>query len=182
MAKTILVIEDDFDTLHPLAELLRLKGFYVITASDAERALEIAKGRRPDLIITDIVLPGKSGLHFISSVRKDSLIREVPIIVISGCGPMILIEAEAAGANFCLEKPINIDRFWSTIDEAFSINIQQADIIPSENRDEPSVMANEIDKLVEKLRDCASSGEKEGVLKELKERILEQQAKGRRSA
>jgi hypothetical protein len=43
-------------------------------------------------------------------------------------------------------------------------------------------MANEIDKLVEKLRDCASSGEKEGVLKELKERILEQQAKGRRSA
>jgi hypothetical protein len=90
---------------------------------------------------------------------------------------MILIEAEAAGANFCLEKPINIDRFWSTIDEAFSINIQQADIRPLENRDEPSIMANEIDKLVEKLRDCASSGEKE-----LKERILEHQARNRRSA
>lgn len=182
MAKTILVIEDDFDTLHPLAELLRLKGFYVITASDAERALEIAKGRHPDLIITDIVLPGKSGLHFISSVRKDSVIKEVPIVVISGCGPMILIEAEAAGANFCLEKPISIDRFWSTIDEAFSLHIQQGDIKPVETRDEPSTMANEIDKLVEKLRDCTSRGEKEGVLKELKERILEHQAKGRRSA
>src|ERR1044071_9763131 len=71
MKKTVQVVEDDFDTLHPLAELLRLKGYTVITASDAEQALQIARKQKPDLIITDIVLPGKSGLHFITAVRSD---------------------------------------------------------------------------------------------------------------
>ncbi|HWP43272.1 MAG TPA: response regulator, partial [Blastocatellia bacterium] len=113
MPKTVLVVEDDFDTQHPMAELLRLKGYSVLTASDAERALELAREWRPDLIITDIVLPGKSGLHFISVVRNDSLIKSTPILVISGCGPMILVEAESAGADYCLEKPINIDQFWA---------------------------------------------------------------------
>ena len=58
---TILVVEDDFDTLYPLAELLRLKGHSAITASNAEQALRTARETRPDLIISDIWLPGAVG-------------------------------------------------------------------------------------------------------------------------
>ena len=57
--RTVLVVEDDFDTLHPLAELLRLKGYTVSTATEAEQGLAVARQQRPNLIITDIALPGK---------------------------------------------------------------------------------------------------------------------------
>lgn len=179
MPKTVLVVEDDFDTLHPLAELLRLKGYDVSTATDAEQGLQAARKRHPDLIITDIVLPGKSGLHFITSVRGDQVIHSTPILVISGCGPMVLVEAESAGADCCLQKPIQIDVFWAAIDQIFgSANNRQADLkVIEPNNDAGRVLAGEIDKLVDELRDCSSKDEKEEVLKRLKERILKLQAR-----
>jgi DNA-binding response OmpR family regulator len=178
MTKRVLVVEDDFDTLHPLAELLRLKGYTVTTASEAEVALSMARDERPDLIITDIVLPGKSGLHFISSVRNDRLIGSTPIIVISGCGPMILIEAESAGADCCLEKPIRIDRFWAAIDHIFNVARNSEAARPADAREESGrAVASEIDRLVEELRHCSSKDQREDVLKQLKQQILELQAR-----
>jgi len=178
MSTTILLVEDDFDTLHPLAELLRLKGYDVITASEAEKALGIARDRRPDLIITDIVLPGKSGLHFILGVRTDPVINATPIMVISGCGPMILVEAESAGANYCLEKPINIESFWSALGQVMAIPRQdEAKMLVEIREDKGRAIAGEIDRLVEELRLCSSRGERESVLRRLKEQILALQAR-----
>jgi DNA-binding response OmpR family regulator len=175
--RTVLVVEDDFDTLHPLAELLRLKGFTVSTATEAEQGLEVARQQRPDLIITDIALPGKSGLHFIGAVRRDDQIRSTPIIVISGCGPMIMVEAEAAGANCCLEKPISIDLFWSAIGQVFGTS-RDEEPQPLDWSDDPGrLLAGEIDGLVESLRNCSTRTEREDVLKRLKERILKLQAR-----
>ena len=176
--RTVLVVEDDFDTLHPLAELLRLRGYTVSTATEAERGLIVARQLRPDLIITDIALPGKSGLHFIGAVRRDEQIKSTPIIVISGCGPMILVEAEAAGANFCLEKPISIDLFWAAIDQVFGTAPEIELLRPVDWREDPSrALAGEIDRLVETLRHCTTKDEREEVLKRLKERILKLQAR-----
>ena len=182
MKKTVQVVEDDFDTLYPLAELLRLKGYAVITASDAEQALRIARERQPDLIITDIVLPGKSGLHFITAVRSDEVIKSTPIIVISGCGPMILVEAEGIGADLCLEKPINIEVFWAALDQVFGASRESEMAKSVAVADEGRQLANEIDHLVERLRDCTTKGEQEDVLKRLKERILEIQARNKSCA
>jgi len=182
MKKTVQVVEDDFDTLYPLAELLRLKGYTVITASDAEQALRIARERRPDLIITDIVLPGKSGLHFITAVRSDEVIKSTPIIVISGCGPMILVEAEGIGADLCLEKPINIEVFWTALDQVLGASRESEMSKSVAAPDEGRQLANEIDHLVERLRDCTTKGEREDVLKHLKERILEIQARNKSCA
>jgi DNA-binding response OmpR family regulator len=183
MEKTVLVVEDDFDTLYPLAELLRLKGYIVITASDAEKGLNVAHIKQPDLIITDIVLPGKSGLHFIMAVRNDELIKSTPIIVISGCGPMILVEAEGAGADCCLEKPISIDLFWAAIEQVFGASRNADPVKPNGARDDDGrALANEIDRLVENLRDCRSKGEREEILQRLKSRILEFQTRSKSCA
>ena len=176
--RTVLVVEDDFDTLHPLAELLRLKGYTVRTATEAEQGLAVARQQRPDLIITDIALPGKSGLHFIGAVRQDPQIKATPIIVISGCGPMILVEAEAAGADCCLEKPISIDLFWAAIDEVFGNAPEEESLTPTDLGEDPGrALAGEIDRLVETLRHCKTKSEREDVLKRLKERILKLQAR-----
>ena len=180
---TILVVEDDFDTLYPLAELLRLKGHSAITASNAEQALRTARETKPDLIITDIVLPGKSGLQFIAAVRNDAALHAIPIMVISGCGPMILIEAETIGANVCLEKPINIELFWNALQELLEVS-SSAEQVEQVGGDSPErrALAAEIDQLVEQLRYCSSREEREGLLKQLKQRILEMQARRKTSA
>jgi two-component system cell cycle response regulator len=177
MPKVVLVVEDDFDTLNPLSELLRIKGYTVITASEADRGLNIARERRPDLIITDIVLPGKSGLHFILSVRGDEKIKSTPIIVISGCGPMILVEAESAGADCCLEKPLIIERFWAAIDHVLGRGQDQVPAGTAEKQDPGRGLATEIDRLVETLRHCSTKAEREEVLKRLKEHIIELHAR-----
>jgi DNA-binding response OmpR family regulator len=176
--RTVLIVEDDFDTLHPLAELLRLKHYKVSTAAEAEQGFTVARRQQPDLIITDIALPGKSGLQFIGAVRGDEQLKSTPIIVISGCGPMILVEAEAAGATCCLEKPISIDRFWSAIEEVFAASPESEPSRPLDGREDPGrVLAVEIDGLVERLRHCSTKTEREDVLRRLKERILKLQAR-----
>ena len=176
--RTVLVVEDDFDTLHPLAKLLRLKSYTVSTATKTKQSLAVARQLRPDLIITDIALPGKSGLHFIGAVRQDLQINATPIIVISGCGPMILVEAEAAGADCCLEKPISIDLFWTAIDEVFGSAPEEESLRPTDFGEDPGrALAGEIDGLVETLRHCTTKTEREEVLKRLKERILKLQAR-----
>ncbi len=178
MTTTILLVEDDFDTLHPLAELLRLKSFEVYTASDAEKALSLAREKAPGLIITDIVLPGKSGLHFISTIRKDQALGATPIIVMSGCGPMILVEAESAGADLCMEKPINIEKFFAALQQI--LTRQQAPepvALPVAPEEKARPLAGEIDRLVDELRKCSSKGEREDVLRRLKEYILAAQAR-----
>jgi len=177
--RTVLVVEDDFDTLHPLAELLRLKGYSVSTATEAEEGLALARRLKPDLIITDIALPGKSGLHFIGAVRRDPRINLTPIVVISGCGPMIMVEAEAAGANCCLQKPISIDLFWSAIDQVLGADEVEAATskLADQQEERGPALAGEIDNLVETLRHCTTKEERAEVLKLLKDRILKLQAR-----
>src|ERR1051325_4549410 len=172
--RTILVVEDDFDTLYPLAELLRLKGYTAITASNAEQALRTARETKPNLIITDIVLPGKSGLQFIAALRSDAALKAIPIMVISGCGPMILVEAETIGADVCLEKPINIEFFWNALQGLLEpkTSLENSEPVSSDTTDRRTPAA-EIDRLVEQLRYCSSKQEREDMLKKLKQCIME---------
>jgi len=174
----VLVVEDDFDTLHPLAELLTLRGHAVLTAVDAEQGLSIASRENPNVIITDIALPGKSGLHFINRVRNHPRLNQVPIIVISGCGPAVMVEAEAAGANFCIDKPISLEMFWHAMELCLGT-------APAEHGDRDLMppletpLVSRIDGLVAELRSSKSRIERDATLRELKECILE--LHGRRS-
>ena len=169
MAKTILVVEDDFDTRHPLAELLRLRGYDVTTVPNVDLALKVAQEHIPDLILTDIILPGRTGLQLIRAIRENEQTQPVPIIVISGCEPAVLQKAEQAGANFCLGKPIQLPLFWATV----------ARILQNDD-DEPAPVTNEaevtyagaIDRLIGELQQSSSLAEREVVLERLKEKLL----------
>ncbi|HEU4389522.1 MAG TPA: response regulator, partial [Blastocatellia bacterium] len=135
--------------------------------------LRLAKQQHPDLIISDIALPGQSGLGLISGVRADESISSVPIIVISGCGPAVLVEAESAGADFCLSKPIDMDLFWMTIGQiteslGFPKTGFASGMDPDVNR-----TATEIDNLVEELRRSSSKDERDLYIERLKQRILQ---------
>jgi len=78
--KTILVVDDEPQIAGIVSDYLRLAGFDVIVAGDGVRALQAARGRRPDLVVLDLGLPGLDGLEVARSLRRES---EVPIIMLT---------------------------------------------------------------------------------------------------
>ena len=77
---TILVVDDEPQIAEIARDYLRLAGFDVIVAGDGVRALEAARGRRPDLVVLDLGLPGLDGLEVTRALRKES---DVPIIMLT---------------------------------------------------------------------------------------------------
>ena len=116
MAK-ILVIDDDDQVVSIIARWLSKAGYEVECACDGERGLRFLESETADLIVTDIVMPGKEGLETIPMIRKMN--KNVPIIAMSGggsCGPELYLKtALALGANFALQKPFEKEQLLSTV-------------------------------------------------------------------
>jgi two-component system CheB/CheR fusion protein len=106
----ILIVEDHHDTCQMYAEFLGI-GFQVLTAANGEKALEVVRAQPPDLLITDLSLPGIDGFELIALVRQDPVLRGIPIICLSGySGDVIEQRARAAGSDRVLLKPCMPDK------------------------------------------------------------------------
>ena len=78
--KKILIVDDEPQIAEIASDYLRVAGFEVITAGDGVRALELVRGRHPDLIVLDLGLPGMDGTDVARAIRRDS---ELPIIMLT---------------------------------------------------------------------------------------------------
>lgn len=81
----LLVVEDHADTRAMYVEYLS-QTFLVEEAATAHDGLEIARRRPPDLVVTDLSLPGMDGLELVQAMRQDTRLRDVPAICLSGYG------------------------------------------------------------------------------------------------
>jgi CheY-like chemotaxis protein len=104
-AKRILVVDDSEDIREFFSFVLEAGGYQVIVAGSGEQALELVRSERPDLILTDVVMPGMSGLELITALRSDLAPPLPPIIVCSGF-PDTEQDALARGATLFLPKPV----------------------------------------------------------------------------
>jgi CheY-like chemotaxis protein len=101
----ILLVEDHDDTRQMYAEFLT-ESFDVLQAGDGVQALELIRTRRPDLVITDLSLPGIDGFELIARMRQDPALVDIPIICLSGFGGHAHERRAAeAGCNRVLQKP-----------------------------------------------------------------------------
>jgi DNA-binding response OmpR family regulator len=103
---TILVIDDDSGVREFLGTILDEAGYRVLTAGDGDQGLEIFRDKKPDLVITDIVMPRKGGIETIIEMRRVRL--DANIIAISGGSreePDVLRVALLLGACDVLAKP-----------------------------------------------------------------------------
>ncbi len=105
--KKLLIIEDDRIITGIIEFVLKAEGYSIEYASDGLIALEKIKSFQPDLVITDIMLPYKSGLEIIMAVKINN--PETPIIVISSLGKedSTVSEALKLGATDILAKPFS---------------------------------------------------------------------------
>lgn len=105
----ILVVEDDAAVCWALEQVLRSQGYQVVVAPDAASARRTARRKRPDLVITDVRMPGESGLDLLISLRAEY--PSMPVVVTTAHGTVeTAVEAVRRGAFDYLPKPLDLDR------------------------------------------------------------------------
>ncbi len=84
MAKNkILIVDDEKDTLLMLEKRLIAEGYFVLSADNGKDAITIAKSKRPDLIILDVLMPGMDGSEVAERLKDDSRTRNIPVIFLT---------------------------------------------------------------------------------------------------
>src|ERR1700726_4832393 len=98
----ILIIDDDANTLASLARAFRLAGHQATVCDNAARALEIAKGEPFDLILSDVVMPGRDGIALLEDLKNAEI--KVPVVMMSGQATIeMAVRATRLGASDFLE-------------------------------------------------------------------------------
>lgn len=111
---TILVVEDDRMVRHALVEWLGIAGHQVSEAEDAETALAALARTMPDLVLSDIRMPGMSGLELLDKIR--AIDSDLPVVLITGHGDVAMaVAAMRAGAHDFITKPYDPDHLAAII-------------------------------------------------------------------
>lgn len=119
LAATILVVDDDDPVRVMLARLLRTQGYDVLQAANALEARSLLEGGRPDLVVSDIVMPGESGIE----LRRGILDRwpGLPVILISGYSAEGPAEFAARTPDtIFVQKPFAADQFLALIEQTLA--------------------------------------------------------------
>jgi CheY-like chemotaxis protein len=115
--KLFLVVEDFEDSRFMMRRLLEMAGYRVLEASDGEQAIKMALAERPTLILMDLSLPKLDGLAATRAIRKQEVLRKVPIVAVSAHdSPQTRAEALAAGCNEYVTKPIDFDNLNAVLE------------------------------------------------------------------
>src|SRR5262249_17745842 len=113
----VLIVDDQEDMLDLLALVLKGAGFCPATAVDGKQALQMLRELRPEVIITDLMMPDISGIELIKIVRSNPDLAQIPILAMSADSTGLLPEAVKAGATESLKKPIDFDRLLRRLRE-----------------------------------------------------------------
>jgi two-component system nitrogen regulation response regulator NtrX len=124
----LLIVDDEANTLASLSRAFRLAGHEATVCDNAAKALELAKAESFDLILSDVVMPGKDGLTLLEELKRSGV--TAPVVMMSGQAHIeMAIKATRLGALDFLEKPISSEKLLLTVENA--LKLQR---LESENR------------------------------------------------
>src|SRR5437764_4272884 len=116
----LLIVDDDPNTLASLSRAFRLAGHEATVCDNAVRALELVKSQPFDMMLSDVVMPGKDGLALLEDLRKADVL--LPVVMISGQANIeMAVRATRLGAIDFLEKPLSTDKLLLTVDNALKL-------------------------------------------------------------
>jgi len=125
----LLIIDDDANTLASVSRAFRLAGHEATVCDSAQRALDLVKSQRFDLIFSDVVMPGKDGLVLLEEMKAAGVL--TPIVMVSGQANIeMAVRATRLGAIDFLEKPLSTDKLLLTV-----TNVLRLRQLEEENRE-----------------------------------------------
>lgn len=131
VGKRVLLADDNADMRAYVCRLLQAQGYVVDMAGDGEAALAFARQRKPDLILTDVMMPKLDGFGLLRSIRSDPALAEVPILMLSArAGEEAKVEGLEAGADDYLIKPFAARELLARVHS----NMQMAEVRREANR------------------------------------------------
>ncbi len=108
MAKKILIADDESNIVISLEYLMRREGYEVGVARDGDEALDMIRRQRPDLVLLDAMMPGKSGFEVCQQVRADDALSGVRILMLTAKGRETdITKGKALGADAYVVKPFS---------------------------------------------------------------------------
>jgi DNA-binding NtrC family response regulator len=124
----LLIVDDEANTLASLSRAFRLAGHEAVVCDHAAKALELARSQPFDLILSDVVMPGKDGLSLLEDLKAQGV--SAPVVMMSGQAHIeMAVRATRLGALDFLEKPISTEKLLLTVDNALRL-----ERLESENR------------------------------------------------
>ena len=118
---TVLVVEDDHWTRFLMHELLEAHGYTAIEAGDAAEAYELARRHRPGVILTDIKLPGRSGLDLMRQIQEDELLHGTPVAAVTALAmPQDQVMIRSYGCVDYLAKPFSSTALIETVERCIA--------------------------------------------------------------
>jgi len=115
MSDRILIVDDEDVVRRVLRNKLEACGFEVYEAGDGNKALTYLAETCFDLIITDVLMPGKDGLGLLMQLRRDKV--DIPVIAIPAAEPLYLDNAEHFGAIRTFSKPFGVNDVAAAVKE-----------------------------------------------------------------
>ena len=124
-AGRVLVLEDDPDIVDYLSSFLEDEGYDVATAGRCSAALAMLDSFRPEIVLADALLPGRSGLEFLVTVRRHERWGELPVVVVTGndqlleddCQSYLGAHEGVRGPDGVLGKPVDLATLLQVIEK-----------------------------------------------------------------
>src|SRR5215472_3319540 len=117
----LLLVDDDTNTLASLARAFRLAAHEAVVCDNADHAFELAKAQRFDMILSEVVMPGKDGLTLLADLKAAGV--QTPVVMVSGQANIeMAVRATRLGAVDFLEKPLSTDKLLVTVDNTVKLS------------------------------------------------------------
>jgi two-component system, chemotaxis family, chemotaxis protein CheY len=114
----IMIVDDVTSIRQIVTKVFQDVGYQVTEAAKGEEALDLAKIKRVHLVITDIEMPGMSGLELIKALRELKSYKTTPILILArDAGDVNIKKAESLGASGFIEKPFTPERLLSVVNQ-----------------------------------------------------------------
>lgn len=116
----LLIVDDEANTLASLARAFRLAGHEATLCDNANKALELARSQHFDLVLSDVVMPGRDGLSLLEELKAQGV--TTPMVMMSGQAHIeMAVRATKLGALDFLEKPISTEKLLLTVENALKL-------------------------------------------------------------
>jgi signal transduction histidine kinase len=117
----VLLVDDSRDTVQVLASLLETRGIEVSEAGSVDEALQSARGTVPDVVLTDIGMPGQDGYDLLRQLHADERLRHVPVVAATGyVGSQEQEQMTRAGFAATLSKPFELTELLTTLERVIN--------------------------------------------------------------